>query len=110
MSDFFGSDEFWLDLTNIALGVTTLVCLVAVVRVVLQEIAERRKVNAFVTRLTDDHVFAVPGLGITMADGGKRIEHEEPMPVWQNGSHPRGQHSPNSNCYGEEWNIIRSEN
>jgi len=106
MFDFLNADEFWLDFTNLALGATTLVCLVAIVRVVLQEVAERRKVNAFVSRLTDDHVFADPALGITMADGGKRIDDEEPN-VLRTISALRRNHADED---VDPPNIFRSEN
>jgi hypothetical protein len=42
-----GPDTFWLNFTNIALG------------------------------RGDDHAFATPGLGVTMADGGERLEKDK---------------------------------
>jgi hypothetical protein len=65
------SDTFWLDFTNIALGLVTLLCVVAVAAGVVRElhhrIARRR-------RLADDHSFEAPELGVTMADGGERVD------------------------------------
>ena len=66
-----GSDTFWLDFTNIALGLVTLVCVLAVVAGVVHELGHRRSHRR---RLGDDHAFETPDLGVTMADGGERIE------------------------------------
>jgi hypothetical protein len=66
-----GSDTFWLDFTNIALGLVTLVCVIAVVAGVLYELGHRL---AHRRRLADDHAFETPDLGVTMADGGERID------------------------------------
>lgn len=110
MLDFLGSDEFWLNFTNIALGVTTLVCVVAIVRVMMKEIAERRRLNAFANSLADDHVFAIPGLGLTMADGGKRIEQDESTPGEVKNSRPGEQPSAKSDKSKDERNSSRSEN
>jgi len=106
MSEFFASDEFWLNTTNALLGLTTLVCVVAIGRVVWKELAERKRVNAFVTKLTDDHVFAVPELGITMADGGTRIDREKSPEYF----HRTSEDVKNESFFGDEDNIIRSEN
>lgn len=72
---------FWLNIANIGLGVVTLFCFVAlgygVVRDVLARIRVRaakrtqdRAVSGVATGF-DSHAFDVPGLGLTMADGGE---------------------------------------
>jgi hypothetical protein len=66
-----GPDTFWLDFTNIALGLVTLVCVLAVVAGIVHELGHRL---AHRRMLVDDHAFEEPGLGVTMADGGKRID------------------------------------
>lgn len=66
-----GPDTFWLDFTNIALGLVTLVCAIAVVAGVVRELGHRL---ARRRRLADDHAFETPELGVTMADGGERID------------------------------------
>ena len=66
-----GSDTFWLDFTNIALGLVTLVCVIAVVAGVIHELGHRL---AHRRRLADDHAFETPDLGVTMADGGERTD------------------------------------
>ena len=75
---------YWLTITNIALGVVTLICIGAVAVGVIQELAARRKKSAELSRLDaevadlvasfrDNHTFDVPGLGLTMADGGEDL-------------------------------------
>jgi hypothetical protein len=78
---------YWLTLTNIALGGVTLICCGAVVFGILQELADRRKKHAALSRLDaevsdlvsafDGHAFHVPGLGVTMADGGEELPRKE---------------------------------
>ena len=78
---------YWLNFTNIALGVVTLICIGAVVFGVLQELAVRRKKSTAMSKLDrevsdlvhafDGHAFHVPGLGVTMADGGEELPKKE---------------------------------
>jgi hypothetical protein len=70
-----GPDTFWLDFTNVALGLVTLACVVAIAAGVVRELVERRRHAA---AAADDHAFATPRLGLTMADGGERIDRDEP--------------------------------
>ena len=64
-------DTFWLNFTNIALGLVTLLCVLVVTGGVVRELLHRRGQRAL---REDDHAFATPALGVTMADGGERIE------------------------------------
>ena len=78
---------YWLTFTNIALGVVTLICCAAVGIGILQELAQRRKKSASLSKLDtevanlvsafDGHAFNVPGLGVTMADGGEELRKKE---------------------------------
>jgi hypothetical protein len=78
---------YWLTFTNIALGVVTLICCAAVGIGVLQELAAKRKKRASISHLDsevadlvasyDGHAFNVPGLGVTMADGGEELRKKE---------------------------------
>lgn len=78
---------YWLTVTNIALGVMVLVCCAAVAFGVVQELAARRKKAAEASRLDREvadlvsaygsHAFNVPGLGLTMADGGEEHGKKE---------------------------------
>ncbi len=64
------ADTVWLDFTNIALGLVTLGLVLVLVGGVARELRARWRRK----RLADDHAFETPGLGVTMADGGKRID------------------------------------
>lgn len=79
---------YWLTFTNIALGVVTLICCGAVALGVVQELAARRKKRSAVAGLDGEvsqlvatyqggHAFNVPGLGVTMADGGEELRKKE---------------------------------
>ena len=84
---------FWLNMTNFALGIVTLLAVVVVAgavswdlfflwlhKVRKGDVADVSAVN--MQRLMaevrsgwgDAHSFSVPGLGLTMADGGEKIE------------------------------------
>jgi hypothetical protein len=88
-TEMAGQDwTFWLNMTNLALGVVTLLALLLVFGAFMWEIAPkwRRKKVAFEEELrarwqSPSHSLAVPELGLTMADGG-----EELKPTKQNSS------------------------
>lgn len=75
-------DTFWLNVTNIGLGVITLICCLGVVYALARELMLRAKERADVAELRqmlaeagpDDHALAVPGLGLVMADGGEKVK------------------------------------
>ncbi len=67
----------WLNLTNIALGVVTVVCFAVVGWGALTEIVKRLRVRWGLVAEPDDHTFAVPELGLTMADGGRKVQDED---------------------------------
>jgi len=73
-----GPDTFWLNFTNIALGLVTLACVLAIAGGVARELLVRWQRRAVAS--ADDHAFATPGLGVTMADGGERIDERKPAP------------------------------
>jgi hypothetical protein len=74
---------YWLTFTNAALGIIVLACCVAVAIGIWLELAARRRKAAEMSKLDrevadlvssyDGHVFNVPGLGVTMADGGEEL-------------------------------------
>jgi hypothetical protein len=79
---------YWLTITNIALGLVTLICIAAVGIGVVQELAARHKKKTALTKLDaevadlvssfgDGHAFHLPGLGVTMADGGEELGKKE---------------------------------
>ncbi|MGA2273169.1 MAG: hypothetical protein ABSH00_06420 [Bryobacteraceae bacterium] len=80
---------YWLTITNVGLGVVTLICCIAVVFGVVQELAAKRKKKAALSALdhevsdlaasySDGHAFHIPQLGLTMADGGEPAAEKEP--------------------------------
>jgi|SRR5580692_9831236 hypothetical protein len=83
---------FWLNMTNFALGMVTVVALAVVFSAVCWDLLVR-KVHAPRTNraldlntldselramLQGSHSMYEPGLGLTMADGGEKIEPAEP--------------------------------
>ena len=72
MFDLSDPRTYWLNITNIGLGLVVLVCLIALVRGVLFDILERFSGKAGVPVSEDDHAFFEPELGLTMADGGEK--------------------------------------
>jgi hypothetical protein len=79
---------YWLTITNISLGLVTLICIVAVGVGVVQELAARSKKKATLSKLDtevadlvasfgDGHAFNIPSLGVTMADGGEELGKKE---------------------------------
>ena len=74
---------YWLTITNIMLGVVTVLCCLAVAFGVVQELAARRKKKAaeasgLAPSFSDGHAFGLPQLGLTMADGGEPVAKKEP--------------------------------
>lgn len=61
-----------LTIANAALGIATLIACVMIGWAAFSELAERFR--ARVTTLADDHAFDMAGLGVTMADGGEKVD------------------------------------
>ena len=74
--EFFDPKTVWINLTNIALGLVTLVCVAMVAWGVAAEVADRLRRRLAVFR-NDHHAFSVPELGLTMADGGEKVDEEQ---------------------------------
>jgi hypothetical protein len=74
---------FWLNLTNIALGVVVFLAVLVVAYALVWEIVSRYKKPRNVANLDEEleamsqDGLSVPGLGVTMADGGERFK---PLP------------------------------
>lgn len=74
----------WLNIVNLSLGVVTLVCIAAISYGVLQDLrarAKKRASDSAIERKAMDvvsgfggHAFDMPGLGLTMADGGEPLD------------------------------------
>jgi hypothetical protein len=83
------SETYWLSATNSALGVVVLICVFVVAGAVMREIAVRMHRRAKLSNELDrdmrhlveefdDHAFLDPELGITLADGGEKIDPQDP--------------------------------
>jgi len=79
---------YWLTVTNVVLGIVTLLCCGAVAVGIFQELAARRKKATSMSRLDrevtdlvasfgDGHAFQLPNLGVTMADGGEEAPKKD---------------------------------
>jgi len=71
--DWTDPETFWLNVTNAALGLVTLIALLVILGGVAMEVVHRLRQRLSV-RESDPHLFMVPGLGATMADGGEKVE------------------------------------
>jgi hypothetical protein len=81
---------FWLNLTNIALGVIVVLAMLLVAYGVVWEVVMRHKkqsglrdMNAEMNSMLHDqfaHSFPVPELGLTMADGGEHVKTASTQP------------------------------
>lgn len=78
----------WLNITNFALGIVTVVALLVVFSAVGWDLLVRktgrapqvdlRNIDADLKALLHgSHSLSVPGLGLTMADGGERVDRAE---------------------------------
>lgn len=65
-----------LNIANAALGVATLVCVAAIAWGVFSELLERARQRWAATE-RDSHTFAVPVVGLTMADGGEKVDEQD---------------------------------
>ena len=81
MGAWLRSETFWLDLTNAALGVVTLVCVLAVCVGIVQDLLPR--LRSRFAHEKDDHALFTPELGLTMADGGRPIRRKRNLLPWR---------------------------
>jgi hypothetical protein len=74
----------WLNIVNLSLGLVTVVCLVSIGYGLFQDVRERSRKRASARAMDReagvllksfaDHAFDMPGLGLTMADGGEPLK------------------------------------
>ena len=78
----YDQDLFWLNTANVLLGVVCLICFGVLAIGLFRELQVRvRRHKTLATEIDGDmrtmmgdgHAFNVPGLGLTMADGGQPI-------------------------------------
>lgn len=75
-------DVFWLNTANIILGLVVAVCVAVLALGLLREFQLRARKSAQLSTgmdrelkaMLDTHAFQMPELGLTMADGGERID------------------------------------
>jgi hypothetical protein len=83
--DWSDPQTLWLNLTNAALGVVTLLAVLVVAGSVGRELMVRRRKTRELNNLDAElatlvngggsaHILPVPELGLTMADGGEPVE------------------------------------
>ena len=70
-------NTFWLNVTNIALGTVTLLFCIVIGYGVVQEIRKRTREYKTKHVKIDDHRLFLTNFGITMADGGERIDKKQ---------------------------------
>jgi hypothetical protein len=80
----------WLNIINLSLGLVTVVCIAAIGYGVLQDVRERARKRASdraieraamnVVSGLGGHAFDMPGLGLTMADGGEPVDKSAKAP------------------------------
>ena len=93
--DWNNPQTLWLNWTNLALGVVTLICVAAFgYNLVKQILLQRQSSKAIDKELgamlaSQAHAMDVPGLGWTMADGGQPA----PPSVFKRPPTPRGKKS-----------------
>ena len=78
MFDLNDPKLFWLNITNIILGIVTLACCVAVGYGVVKEVLAHIRKSKAAPTISNDLASLVESLGITMADGGERVDHGLP--------------------------------
>lgn len=92
-------ETLWLNVTNIALGAVTLICLLAFGRVAFKEIAELVRARSRTRVAKSAHELVLGDLGVTMADGGEEIDEHRFM-----------RKPPEGEDLTDPPNIFRSEN
>jgi hypothetical protein len=102
--EFGDPKTFWLNVTNIALGVVTGICVLFLGKALFQEFVQRIRATRRSTVKLDEYSLMVPELGLTMADGGERLHPDRE--AFREEKH----WDPPLDWFGEEPNIHRSVN
>ncbi len=68
-------EVFELNIVNAALGLATVICILAVAWGVVSEVVARMRARAVAA--AESHAFHLPELGLTMADGGEKVDEEK---------------------------------
>jgi len=76
MSDPNDVQTLWLNVTNIILGIVTAFCILAVCGVAIREIAGALRKRVLHSGHQGAHALVLSDLGITMADGGEKLDEK----------------------------------
>jgi hypothetical protein len=74
MDGLLNSDTFWLIAANIVLGLVILICCVVIGWYVMRDIRHRAKQKKEESLVPKDHLAGLKDLGITLNDGGEKID------------------------------------
>ena len=77
MFDFSDPQTFWVNSTNLILGLVTLCCAALLGSVVINELIERWVGQMVGGSARDPHTIGVGDLGLTMAAGGERVPDDQ---------------------------------
>lgn len=77
MFDFTDPNTVWLNLTNLGLGLVTIIAVVVVGVTIAREITERIRLRVPATQPDESHELFLADLGLTMADGGEPVNGAE---------------------------------
>lgn len=103
MFDASDPNLFWLNVTNVVLGLVVLTCCIVLGYGIVSELVKRIRVPKLSFLPADDHSFVSPDLGMTMADGGERIDRRSAIVVNERGELRSYHPTP------DEPHIIRGE-
>jgi hypothetical protein len=67
---------FWINTTNLALGLVTLCCAALIASVAVNELIDRFIARLAASTPDADHALHLPGIGMTMADGGEKLDDD----------------------------------
>ncbi len=66
-----GPGGIWLDVTNLALGLILLVCLIFIGKLLCRELCRRRRTSRLMRRYSDDSVITISHDGIRLTPDGR---------------------------------------
>jgi hypothetical protein len=77
MLNWSDPNTYWLNITDIVLGLVTLACLAFVAQAAFREVYARLADRVAARLHEDSHALTLPELGLTMADGGEPVKAQE---------------------------------
>ena len=77
MFNWSDPNTYWLNITDIVLGLVTLACVAFVAQAAFREVYARLADRIQARLHQDSHAFTLPELGLTMADGGEPVKTQK---------------------------------